>query len=637
MLSAKKYALIIAIGDYNTSTGWSAISSENDIPIIKGSLLKHGFQEEDISILKNDQATKKGIITAVNQLKSKLSKGDIVVIHYSGHGQQIFDDNGDEVDNLDEALVPYDAWAKFNAKYKGENHLRDDEIQVFTNEIRNILGNEGQLLMILDSCHSGSATRGPKARGGVSAFIPSDWNPTMQNENKGSGMFEKSILDKNAAPFVVISGASANELNYEYEGVGSLSYAFAKAMNDLGKDFTYRSLFSTIATHMNVIAPNQKPTIEGDIDYKLFKGEYVKQNPYFEINKITLGNTILTINGGKINQIFENTTVFIMPSGSNAADKKSSIGSGIITKADFSEAIVKLNAPLKDSNTKKYWVFVDQPSYGDLHTKVYIDPNLRDNTIKKGIIDFLSKNNLGQNVENIENSDITIEEKNERYILSSSKGFSPIAEINPLNSTNTIEDITAKIFSYSQGNYLKSLSIKNNNYSFEFKLLPVEYDRSKNEIDDKKNNTKLDENGVLQFAANKDSAILEIKNTSNKNLYVSIVEINTAGEVNPFFPNRNCNLSDEDRRLAPGKTMVFKNCIFSFGPPYERLVLKGFASDKPLNFQTTINTRGNNSNHNNPLEQFLQKSYIQSRGSSSEQISGSLDGFSTEYIYDIVP
>ena len=127
--AAEKYALIIAIGDYDTKTGWSKISSANDVPLIKNALLKQSFNESNFTVLMNFYATKSGIENAFKVLINKLKKGDIVVVHYSGHGQQIFDDNGDEVDGLDEALVPVDAWANYNAKYKGENHLRDDEIQ----------------------------------------------------------------------------------------------------------------------------------------------------------------------------------------------------------------------------------------------------------------------------------------------------------------------------------------------------------------------------------------------------------------------------------------------------------------------------------------------------------------------------
>src|SRR5512139_3487919 len=90
--SSRKLALIVAIGTYDKSTGWNSISSINDLPYIKSALLSQGFNEKDIDTLKNEQATKEGIVKAIDQLIAKATTGDIVVFHFSGHGQQIYDD-----------------------------------------------------------------------------------------------------------------------------------------------------------------------------------------------------------------------------------------------------------------------------------------------------------------------------------------------------------------------------------------------------------------------------------------------------------------------------------------------------------------------------------------------------------------
>src|SRR5690606_35792219 len=115
--------------------------------LIKNALLNQGFKDENITTLIDAQATKNGIVDAITTLQNKIKKGDIVVFHYSGHGQQIFDDNGDEVDGLDEALVPYDAFVKYTHNYKGQNHLRDDELGNIIANFRNKLGKQGQLLL----------------------------------------------------------------------------------------------------------------------------------------------------------------------------------------------------------------------------------------------------------------------------------------------------------------------------------------------------------------------------------------------------------------------------------------------------------------------------------------------------------
>ena len=100
---------------------------------------------------------------------------------------------------------------------------------------------------------------------------------------------------------------------------------------------------------------------------------------------------------------------------------------------------------------------------------------------------------------------------------------------------------------------------------------------------------------------------------------------------------KNCNLSDGDRKVPAGKTVVF-NCVYGFAPPYEKLMLKAFASPKPINFKSTVETRGKGGTRSaaNPLEKFIGQTYNQSRGSAGTSVSGKIDGYSTEMIYEIV-
>ncbi|WP_264529261.1 caspase family protein [Flavobacterium sp. N502540] len=637
-LQAKKLALIIAVGTYPIESGWGNISSLNDILLIKNSLLQNGFLEENITIITDEKASKKGILDAVAKLQANVKKGDIVVLHYSGHGQQIFDDNGDEIDDKDEAIIPYDAFADYSDSYKGEKHLRDDELARIITNFRNKLGKAGQLLVLLDSCHSGSATRGEKTRGGYPTFAPLDWKPKTSEKTKGSAMFEKMAIDEDNSPFIMITGASADELNYEYQGFGSLSYAFSKAMADLGTDFSYRQLFCKIAANMNVITPKQTPTIEGDIDYKLFKGDYLVQQSYYEISKFSKPD-LLQLNAGKLNGLFDKTTVFVLPAGTLKVDKSKVITSGTITNANFNTAIIKLDKSLPDSNPKKYWIFVDQFGYGDITLQVYIEPSDIESSIKDGVNCFLIKNNLGEVVEDSQRCDIIISGGKSEYILKSAHGEIIIDHFTTTSEADDLEIINEKLFNYAQGKYLKDLSLKNYNYQFEFKLIPVEYNADNNRAGElKPENSFYDESGIFKVNTTDNFVVLQVTNKSEIPIYFSIIEINSKGEISSFMPNTNCELNNNERRLDPGKTMLFKDCVYSFSPPFERLVLKGFATSTPINFQPTVQTKGRGTRRNNanPLENFIQKSYTHGRGADGNSSSEEIDGYSAEFVYEIV-
>ena len=455
LMFAEKYAIIIAVGEYPAKTGWSPISSGNDVPLIKNTLLNQGFSEKNIRVLLNEAATRDGIMTSLKELSEKVIRGDIVVLHYSGHGQQIFDQNSEEIDGLDESIVPYDAWVKYTHNYKGERHIRDDEIGDILVEFRNNLGKNGQLLMLLDSCHSGSATRGGKARGSASAFVPENWEESkVKAENSGSAMFEKAKVDEDAAPFILISGASANELNYEYEGKGSLSYSFAKAMNELGSGFTYRQLYSKIASVMNTISPNQTPTIEGDQDYLLFKGEYVKQQPYFEASKV-LRNDVLKMQAGKLHGIFENTTVNVLPAGTTKVTPEKIMSTGTVVMSKYNESNIQLDKPLPDQNEKNYWIFIKDKSYGDISLKVFLDKKIKATLLTKEFSTFLSEKNLGEVVEDTLLSDVIVSQEGENFLLYATNDLAEVGSATKSRGSAAVEELQQKLYNFAQGQYLK--------------------------------------------------------------------------------------------------------------------------------------------------------------------------------------
>ena len=160
-LSAQtKRALVIGIGE-QVDKSWAKINGDKDVPLVQQMLQKVGYT--DIRTLVNKQATKAGIVAAFKKLTANCAVGDVVYIHFSGHGQQVTDVNGDEgkKDGWDEAWIPYDAYLKYDEKlYKGEKHLIDDELNTLLTAIRNKIGDSGKLLVVVDACHSGDSSRG---------------------------------------------------------------------------------------------------------------------------------------------------------------------------------------------------------------------------------------------------------------------------------------------------------------------------------------------------------------------------------------------------------------------------------------------------------------------------------------------
>lgn len=234
-----KRALLIGISDYgNTNEDpnkWANISGANDVMLLTPLFYEQGF---DVTSLVDAYATHAGIIQALIKLANDSKKDDIVYIHFSMHGQPFEDLNGDEEDGWDEALIPVDAQMFYSrGVYDGKNHLLDDELEVYINDIRHKIGKDGQLYVVLDACHSGTASRGDDdhVRGTREGFTRSGKNYTPDRTQETNDYFTVST-EKGQSPVTFIEACRSYQVNKEVRdaetntGYGSLSYYIAQAM-----------------------------------------------------------------------------------------------------------------------------------------------------------------------------------------------------------------------------------------------------------------------------------------------------------------------------------------------------------------------------------------------------------------------
>lgn len=253
---ANKYALVIGIGEYPEGSGWNKINGDKDIPIVRDILLSNGFKSEDIVELKNEGATAKSIRTAFDNLLLKANSGDVIYIHFSGHGQRVTDVHGDEEDGFDEAWIPIDAqFAYAKGKYEGENHILDDQLNKWLSQLRSKVGVNGKISVVADACHSGGGSRDTEddveyvVRGTSDDFVI----PGMTKPFSG----EVGTID-----WIFISACKSYQCNYEYNGIGSLTYALGQQKDNLSSTTAkqvQRSVRSTIA---NIIPFTQTPVLE---------------------------------------------------------------------------------------------------------------------------------------------------------------------------------------------------------------------------------------------------------------------------------------------------------------------------------------------------------------------------------------
>lgn len=241
VMAQTKRALVIGLGEQEDKA-WAKINGDNDVPLVVEMLRSAGFK--NIDTLVNSKATKAGIVASFRKLESRCKKGDVVYIHFSGHGQQMTDCEGDESDGLDEAWIPYDAYKKYCAKDRGEKHLSDDEVGRMLMAIRSHVGPNGKILVVVDACHSGSATREPDADEGA---VRGTWDNFIIPESRRKRTKTKAVVQD----WLSISACKDYQNNYEMKDkkVGKLTCALFEMMQE-GKNLSDGQIVDYLVSFM---------------------------------------------------------------------------------------------------------------------------------------------------------------------------------------------------------------------------------------------------------------------------------------------------------------------------------------------------------------------------------------------------
>jgi len=598
-----KRALIVAIGNYPAASGWPEINCLNDVPLLEHALLKQNFLPADISTLTDSMATKTGIEKALDKLIESSKTGDIVLIYFSSHGEQIEDDNHDEVDGLDECIVPYGAiYSEDKTVFKklASGYFRDDTFGEKITLLRNKLGRNGDVLVGIDACHSGSGTRGgiAKVRGNKSPMVSKDFDRTKMHVRDTSGVFNdktKIRLNTDAATYVLISASQAQELNsecYDDENipVGSLSYSFSKALNSLDGKITYRALFAQIEDIMHANVPQQKPVLEGDgIDRELFGGKYESQQPYFTVITNKSNSKTVLLNGGTVSGITMGSVVCFFAAGTVDPAAKDPIQKGTVIAADNFTTTVKLDKEDSVLLKKTTWAFVTETNYGKNKVKISVDSlkNGNDQKLKDALKDF-------QLVEFNRICDL--------YLAPSTSGngwalcYPNSGEVFADNLS--LDDITGMkevLKRFDRFRYLRNLKFTEQGLSAKVELVFLD---AKGNIDPVKMKART-KFGRLELKED-DEVYLKITNTGLRKFYINIVDIQPDGKINPILPNKKLTdinnapapISWQDCEVEARAVLLLKNYSIRIAPPYGEETFKIFLSSNPLDLEDILTGNG---------------------------------------------
>ncbi len=264
-----KRALLVGINRYKIS-GADLRGCVNDVKNLKSALTRYyGFADSNIRTLTDLQATKKAMQSAITGLIGKARAGDVLLLHYSGHGSNVPDRNGDEADRRDEIVCPTDLdW---------QDPLLDDWLRVQFDK----LPAGANLTVIMDCCHSGTITRAiqPHDAKRIERFLPSPLDLlAVESGRRLHGSVRGGRTKLRAAsrrgdivnvnmPELLVTGCRSTQTSADaYIGNtynGALTYNLVAAINSRKGNLTYRELHSLTLQGLKKGKFDQVPQLEG--------------------------------------------------------------------------------------------------------------------------------------------------------------------------------------------------------------------------------------------------------------------------------------------------------------------------------------------------------------------------------------
>lgn len=270
-MAISKRALLIGVNLYKIA-GADLRGCVNDVRNIEPALKKYyGFKAANISVLTDYDATKSKIEKGIRDLIRGSKAGDVLYLHYSGHGSNVEDTSGDEPDRRDEIMCPTDLnWKK---------PLTDDWLRTQFDKVKPGVN----LTVVMDCCHSGTITRQiqPPDAKVINRFLPSPFDIAemetagkirgkilhprgLKPARKSRGSVDVEVVD---IPEVLITGCKSDQTSADafIEGSynGALTYYLVKAIAENDGKLSYRDLHEQTLCAIKKEEYDQTPQLEG--------------------------------------------------------------------------------------------------------------------------------------------------------------------------------------------------------------------------------------------------------------------------------------------------------------------------------------------------------------------------------------
>lgn len=298
------WAILIGINFYRGDRCLQG--SVRDAETVKG-YLEAGSTPVDIAILTATQSpsplscrpveepdfwpTRANVIGKLKRVLEKANHGDLVYIHYAGHGTRRKDsqESGHQSGNL--------AFVLFEDTDHGCSYLRGPEL---ANCLRLMVAKGLLVTLVLDCCYSGSVLRAGNIHGAdvraisykpaIDAASPlelfMDFSDSINGVRDAQMPLEQWLVNPNGYTILAACGPHERAWEIEIEGErrGALTYFLTEALSALrksGVELTHQSLYQHLRTRFHASWPQQTPMRYGNKNFSFFGKLSVASNTGF--------------------------------------------------------------------------------------------------------------------------------------------------------------------------------------------------------------------------------------------------------------------------------------------------------------------------------------------------------------------
>lgn len=241
-----KRALLIGC-NYNATPSVRLNGSINDVVHMRNTLIDaYGYKADNIYFLRDDVSsvlpTRVNILNYLTQLVAISSVSDTLWVHYSGHGTQVKDTNGDETDGFDECIIP--------CNYNTAGVIKDDDLFAI---IKNA---KCQLIICLDCCNSGTGC------------------DLQYSTNYNNGSLTKSVNSSRVLTnqnIIMLSGCRDSQTSsdaydsFQQKSVGAFTQILLETLRTYDHNVSLLPLYSSLCANLKSSGFTQIPVLSSSV------------------------------------------------------------------------------------------------------------------------------------------------------------------------------------------------------------------------------------------------------------------------------------------------------------------------------------------------------------------------------------